>query len=419
VVFLPGWLNLIPLSCLAAILLVTGVKLVSPALFKQIWSEGRYQFIPFVVTLISIVLTDLVVGVVIGLAVSLGFILHSNVRQPIRRIVEQHVGGGVLHIELSNQVSFLNRAALESILRTVPSGSHVLLDANQTDYIDPDVLSLIREFKEEIAPARGVRVSLQDFRDKYGLRDEIQFMDYTTRELQDQLTPAQVLDILREGNERFRSGQRLARNFGRQLHAAAQGQHPMAVVLGCIDSRTPSELIFDLGLGDIFSVRVAGNVTSPKVLGSMEYSCAVAGAKLILVVGHTRCGAVTAAVDLVGSLETAEQATGCQHLKPIISEIQQSLDPVAWKQLQEAPAEAKAAFVDEVARRNVQHSLRQVVEQSQTIRRLIDEGRIAVVGAMYDVGTGKIDYLLDEAIGLQKPGSTPTPSANPNASNIV
>jgi carbonic anhydrase/SulP family sulfate permease len=92
---------------------------------------------------------------------------------------------------------------------------------------------------------------------------------------------------------------------------------------------------------------------------------------------------------------------------------------VAWKQLQEAPAEAKAAFVDEVARRNVQHSLRQVVEQSQTIRRLIDEGRIAVVGAMYDVGTGKIDYLLDEAIGLQKPGSTPTPSANPNASNIV
>jgi carbonic anhydrase/SulP family sulfate permease len=145
----------------------------------------------------------------------------------------------------------------------------------------------------------------------------------------------------------------------------------------------------------------------------------VAGAKLILVVGHTRCGAVTAAVDLVGSLENAEQATGCQHLKPIISEIQQSLDPVAWKQLREAPAEAKAAFVDEVARRNVQHSLRQVVEQSQTIRRLIDEGRIAVVGAMYDVGTGKIDYLLDEAIGLQRPGSTPAPSANPNASNIV
>lgn len=418
VVFLPGWLNMIPLSCLAAILLVTGVKLVSPTLIKQVWSEGRYQFVPFAVTLAAIVLTDLVVGVVIGLAVSLGFILNSNLRQPIRRIVEQHVGGGVLHIELANQVSFLNRAALESILRSVPRGGHVLLDANQTDYIDPDVLSLIREFKEEIAPARGIQVSLQDFRDKYGLQDEIQFMDYTTRELQDQLTSAQVLKILQDGNERFRSGRRLARNFGRQLSAAAQGQHPLAVVLGCIDSRTPSELIFDLGLGDIFSVRVAGNVTSPKVLGSMEYGCAVAGAKLILVVGHTSCGAVTAAVDLVGSSKSAEQATGCQHLEPIVSEIQQSLDPAAWKQFQQATPEAKAAFVDSVARRNVQRSMRQVVEQSQTIRRLVDEGRIAVVGAMYDVGTGRIDYLLDEAIGLQNPGAKPA-SANPNAPNAV
>ena len=116
-------------------------------------------------------------GVFIGLGVSLGFILNSNLRQPIRRVVEQHVGGRVLRIELANQVSFLNRAALESILRTVPRGEHVLLDASQTDYIDPDVLSLIRAFKEEIAPARGVQVSLQDFREKYGLKDEIQFMD--------------------------------------------------------------------------------------------------------------------------------------------------------------------------------------------------------------------------------------------------
>ena len=124
-------------------------------------------------------------------------------------------------------------------------------------------------------------------------------MDYSTRELQNALTPQQVLQILKDGHERFRTGRRLTRDLGRQVNATADGQHPLAVVLSCIDSRTPAELIFDLGMGDIFSVRIAGNVTSRKVLASVEYGCAVAGAKLILVMGHTRCGAVTAAVNLI------------------------------------------------------------------------------------------------------------------------
>ena len=123
VVFLSKYLNMIPLSCLGAILLVTGIKLASPALFRQMWSEGRYQFVPFVVTLVAIVLTDLVTGILIGLAISLGFILNSNFRRPIRRIVEKHLGGEVLRIELANQVSFLNRAALERNLRDVQPGA--------------------------------------------------------------------------------------------------------------------------------------------------------------------------------------------------------------------------------------------------------------------------------------------------------
>ena len=164
VVFLPAWLNLIPLSCLAAILLVTGVKLASPALVRRMWDEGRYQFVPFALTVVAIVLTDLLIGVLIGLAVSIGFILRSNVRRPLRRIVEKHLGGEVVHIELANQVSFLNRAALARVLDEVPRGGHVLLDAQNTDYIDPDVLDLIRDFKEQTAPARGVEVSLLGFR---------------------------------------------------------------------------------------------------------------------------------------------------------------------------------------------------------------------------------------------------------------
>ncbi len=160
VALLPAYLNMIPLASLAAILLVTGFKLASPKLFRQMWSEGRYQFVPFLITLVSIVLTDLLIGILIGLGVSVLFILNSNLRTPIRRIVETHLGGDILRLELANQVSFLNRAALFKLIHGAPPGSHLLIDATDTDYIDPDVLSLIRDFIDKTAPARNIKVSL-------------------------------------------------------------------------------------------------------------------------------------------------------------------------------------------------------------------------------------------------------------------
>ncbi len=383
----PAWLNSIPLSCLAAILMVTGFKLASPKLFKQMLSAGRYQFLPFIITVLAIVFTDLLLGILIGLAVSIAFVLNSSIRQPIRRIVEKHLGGDVLRIELSNQVSFLNRAALETVLRSAERGSHVLLDASKSDYIDPDVLNLIREFKQGMGPAHGVQVSLQSFRNKYQLSDEIQFVDYSTRELQNQLDPAHVLQILMDGNQRFRSGRQLTRDLTRQMVATSTGQHPLAVVLSCIDSRTPAELIFDLGLGDIFSVRIAGNTINRKVLGSMEYGCAVAGAKLILVVGHTRCGAVTAAV------ETAFRGTEQQH-----SENMQSLFRDIRDSIQDGDcrtSENREAVIDNVAERNVLHVVDSVLRDSATLNGLVEQGQVAVVGAMYDVSSGEIRVVTN------------------------
>ncbi|MBM4122313.1 MAG: sulfate transporter [Nitrospira sp.] len=412
VIFVPMWLNRIPLSCLAAILLVTGIKLASPALVKQMWNEGRSQYIPFAVTVGAIVLTDLLIGVLIGIAASIGFILSSNVRRPLRCIVEKHLGGNVVHVELANQVSFLNRAALVRALHGVPRGGHVLLDARDTDYIDPDVLDLIRDFKEQTAPVRGVEVSLLGFQNKYQLRDQTQYVDYSTRELQSALTPEQVLQILKDGHARFRTGQRLTRDLGRQVNATADGQHPLAIVLSCIDSRAPAELIFDLGVGDIFSIRIAGNVTSRKVLGSIEYGCAVAGAKLILVMGHTRCGAVTEAVNLICSTQTAAQATGCQHLEYIVQDIQQSIDPLTCQGLAQCTASEKEAFVNEVVRRNVSRVVETILQQNQTLTRLVRDGRIAIVGATYDVVTGDIEFAPD-AVGTVS-ASTSDPSETEN-----
>ena len=396
VTWLSRWMNMIPLSCLAAILLMTGIKLVSPELVKRMWSAGRNQFIPFAVTVVAIVFTDLLIGILIGLAVSISFILWSNTRQPIRRIMEKHLGGDVVRIELANQVSFLNRAALDQTLNDVPRGGHVMIDARATDYIDPDVLDLLMEYVELSAPARGVKVSLSGFQTRYPqLRDQTQYVDYSTREIQNSLTPGQVLEILKEGHQRFRSGQRLSRDLSRQVDATASGQHPLAVILSCIDSRAPTELIFDLGVGDIFSIRIAGNVTSPKVLGSAEYACAVVGSKLILVLGHTRCGAVGAAVKFSCTEHTASQATGCQHLDYIVQDIQASIDPTQCRSLPEMPEARRDEFVDDVARRNVLYSVEQLLNQSHTLRRLADEGRIAVVGAMYDVVSGKIEFLSE------------------------
>ena len=293
----------------------------------------------------------------------------------------------------------MNRAAFDKLFNEIPRGGQVLLDAHNTDYIDPDILSLIREFKERTAPIRGIHVSLRGFRDKYQLRNEIQFVDYSTRGLQGQLTAEQVLQILKDGNERFRTGQRLTRDFGQQILGSASGQFPLAVVLSCIDSRSPAELIFDLGLGDIFSVRIAGNVTSQKVLGSLEYGCAVAGAKLIVVVGHTQCGAVTAAVDLACSGANAEQVTGCQHLEPIIDEIQQAIEPYSCQHSNDLSATEKAVLINTVARRNVSCTVQRILQDSHTISQLVHNGRIAVIGAMYDVVTGQIDFFPTEVAG--------------------
>lgn len=392
-VLFPVWLNKIPLAALAAILIVIGLKLASPKLIRQMWSEGRSQFLPFIFTIVAIVLTDLLVGILIGLGVSIIFILHHNLRRPLRRVMEKHVAGDVLRIELANQVSFLNRATLEKTLQEVPRGGHVLIDARNTNYIDPDIRDLIEDFRQKTSAAHGVRLSLVGFKDDYQFDDHIQYVDYTSRDVQSSLTPERVLKILQDGNERFLSGERLTRDYGRQIGATAAGQFPMAVVLSCIDSRTPAEPIFDLGLGDIFSVRIAGNIATPELLGSMEYGCMVAGAKLLLVMGHTSCGAVNAAVNLMGGHKTAAEATGCGNLDGLVAEIQQAIDRNTCKSPEAWQAEEKTAYANEVSRRNVVRTIKVIRERSQALDRLVREGRIAIVGSLYDVQTGRVSFF--------------------------
>ncbi|TWU59232.1 Carbonic anhydrase 2 [Rubripirellula tenax] len=393
VAILPRYMNMIPLSALAAILFVTGFKLASPKIFKQMWSQGRYQFVPFIITVVAIVFTDLLVGILIGLGTSVLFILNSNLRRPIRRIIETRVAGEVMHIELASQVSFLNRAAIDQIFSEAKRGSNLVIDATHTDYIDPDVLSLIRDFRDEIAPARGIAVNLRGFKPKYQLKDEVQFADYSTREVQGQLSADQVIDILREGNRRFTSGKRLNRDLGSQVQATADGQSPLAAILSCIDSRVPAEIVFDLGVGDIFSVRVAGNVIGTKSLGSLEFAVGVSGVKTVVVLGHTRCGAVTNSVKLVVDQKSAQAVTGCEHLQSIVDEIKPSVPGLAVGALDQLSTVAFEEMVDQVSKQNVRHTVEQVINRSTVIREAVHQGRVKVIGALYDVKSGNIEFF--------------------------
>ena len=197
------------------------------------------------------------------------------------------------------------------------------------------------------------------------------------------------------GTERFLKGQRLHRNWGRQISETAKEQAPLAVILGCIDSRNSSELVFDMGIGDIFSVRIAGNVAKNKVLGSIEYACGVAGAKLVVVMGHTSCGAVNAAVKCYGDTASVERETGSTHLGELLETIQESIDP-------EDPIptddESFQRYADGVAVRHVQRTIQKLMSSSALLCKLVKLGRVGVVGALYDVKTGRVHFCCAEGL---------------------
>lgn len=401
VLLLPKLLNMIPYASLAAILMVTGFKLVSPKMIFELWKAGRYQFVPFVVTVVAIVATDLLIGILIGLGTSLAFILHSNYRRPIRRIMEKHLGGEVLHIELANQVSFLNKAALDQTLRNVPKGGKVLLDASRTDYIDPDILALIRDYRNKVAPAHGVQVSMRGFQSRYEMHDDVQYVDYSTKELQDAISPQEVMQLLLDGNARFRTGNALSRDASRQVQSTSQASYPMAVVLSCSDSRTPTELIFDLGVGDVMNVCLAGNVMiGPRVLASIEYGCAVAGAKLVVVLGHTGSHIMSAAIDVLQNPGQVDPSRFGEHFSSVAEEIRPAYEKVRKELKLQGPI-SDPAFVDDVTRAHIIQAVDRLTRLSGTIEELVSSERIAIVAVMYDVRSGTIEVVHATSASMQ------------------
>ena len=203
-------------------------------------------------------------------------------------------------------------------------------------------------------------------------------MKTQTKITQDSLTPTDAYNMLVEGNKRFQANNKADRNLLTQVSETSTGQYPFAVVLSCIDSRVPAELVFDQGIGDIFSARVAGNIINEDVLGSMEYSCKVAGSKVLMVMGHTKCGAVNAACNGVE----------LGNITPLLDKIQPAVN-----QIKDGDNEMSAEAIEEVAELNVKLAIERIKAESPILAEMESNGEIKIVGSIYDVHNGAVNLI--------------------------
>lgn len=205
-------------------------------------------------------------------------------------------------------------------------------------------------------------------------------MKTLTKQMQEAITPEMALQLLKDGNERFKQNLKANRNLLQQANETSDGQHPFAVILSCIDSRTSAELIFDQGLGDIFSVRIAGNIVNEDILGSIEFACKVAGSKIIVVLGHTKCGAVKGACDHIEM----------GNLTALLSKIRPAVDEETLTT--ENRNSKNSTFVENVAEINVRRTVLAIMERSTIIENLVTNGVVGIIGGMHDLNTGEVTF---------------------------
>ncbi|SFW53706.1 carbonic anhydrase family protein [Cellulophaga fucicola] len=204
-----------------------------------------------------------------------------------------------------------------------------------------------------------------------------------TKETQSTMTPEKSLRFLKEGNQRFQNNLKAHRNLLEQVNDTSEGQFPFATILSCIDSRVSSELVFDQGLGDIFSIRIAGNFVNQDILGSMEFGCKLAGTKLIVVLGHTSCGAIKGACD---NAELGNLTAMLRKIKPAVNAVIEPKDD-------NLRTSKNLNFVDSVAAKNVELTMKRIMAESEVLAEMEKNGEVKIVGAMYDINSGAVDFI--------------------------
>lgn len=372
-------LNRIPLASLAAVLIYIGYKLTTPKLYKTIYKQGWDRFIPFITTIVGILIFNLLIGVLIGLLVSLLLILKVNSQVRIDIIKEKYPNGTVCRLILPQQITFLSKAALIQEFDSLPKGCRLIIDATYCDFIDKEILELIKELRKHRAANKSIILNLIGFKAKYNIQNQINFITVTAYKTKTSLHPYQILSLLREGNERFAKRYPLKKNNTIDAKYNPRQQLPLAVVVGCIDTHVPIETIFDMGFGDLFCISVAANLPSPDIQENLEYACNIAGIKLIIILGHTPCGVIETVYKQDQTPNEFSAITNT--LLPIIKKAEKaSIQDVPYK-----------ALLHKIITYNLAQTIIEIYNNNK-LKKLIDNQNVGIIGGIYDLKTRKVTF---------------------------
>lgn len=380
ILFISPIINMIPLSCLAIVLIMTGYKLSSLTLFKEMYVKGWEHFLPFSMTILGILFTDLLYGVLIGLLFSIFFILKDNYKSPFKKEEFKLHIGEVLQIEFSSQVTFLNRATVKNSLWKIPENSKLVLDASNTNFIDDDILEIIQDFKDVRAPELGIKLNIIGLESLNSHSNKIEFINFLDKNTQEKLNPKDVLQILKEGNKRFINGRFSEKFYQHHLSAISSEQNPMAVILSCIDSRTSPEILFDANLGDLLTIRVAGNIVNQDIIESIEMAISKFGVKLVMIKGHSHCGAIIHSI----------QSKNNQKKGSIVRKIDKSIQKCGCTD--QDIQNRNQLMIEKVTKMNVRNSIDEIFENSDLIRKSVELQDIGIVEAYHEISSGIVHF---------------------------
>ncbi len=381
VLVLSSIINLIPLASLAAILLVVGYKLASLDTIKKMYGKGLEQFIPFVVTTIGILLTDVLIGVLIGSAASLFFLLRGNFFNPFyverTRSKKRHE----IRLELSNEVSFLNKPAIKKILWDLPRKSKIIIDATFTTFIDQDVIEILNDFQNTFAIENNIEVVVIGLKESYSPNSQIHVVKDIEKLRKDLHSPQKILDYLHDGNQRYVDGNLISRRLRNKELMDFIKESPLAVVINCNDMREPLNILLNTGIGDLIPLRATGNLVSDHIIFSTEVACRKQGAKLILLMGHSKNSFIRQALDDHLSGRDA-------YLYPLL---EPALNSGEFPQ-KKLKTEEINRLTDQISSWNLEESKKRILEKNPHLKEQISEGKIGLCSAFFDRKTGKISF---------------------------
>lgn len=384
VLFLSSVINLIPLASLAAILLVVGYKLASIATFKEMYRKGLSQFIPFVVTVLGILLTDVLLGVLIGTASSVFFLLRGNYYNPF--FIEETSKSNKkksIRLELSNEVSFLNKPAIKRTLWNLPHKSKVIIDATFSSYIDRDVLGILNDFQNTFAKENEIDVNIIGLQESYKPKSNIKMEANVLLPKKELITPQDVLTYLKEGNKRYVDSNLVSRRFRNKELLDFIKDAPLAVVINCIDMREPLNMLLNTGIGDLIPLKAAANLLDKNLIQTSELACSFQGAKLILLLGNNKNRLIKHA--LIQQIKNPENPVDF-FLEPAFTGGAYASDDLKENNLNE--------LTDNITLFNLELSRARILSESSWLNEAVHSGKVEIATAFLDRKTGAIQFSI-------------------------